>query len=287
MKASRDVDFGAVEQLVAEIAERHPELEAVVDRQSGSVMIGAADERRLEVTVQLLKSNARFDLDVGSPQVGYRETVDKRAEAIGTAVPQTGASGDPPYVRLSVEPLPHGSTAEFTNGLPEGAHSAELLTAVRAGIEDCLQAGVSWRYPVVDVQITLIEIGQGDGALDVPLMQRAARDACQSALVQAKPILLEPIIKIDVVVPEEFVGDVLGAVNARGGTILGSEHDAAKTTIAAELPTMASFGFPAFLNSLTKARASFDACISHYEPVSQWSGSEPPPAEPASAALRA
>jgi elongation factor G len=224
-------------------------------------------ELHLEVITDRLLREFKVGANVGRPQVAYRETITKEVRAEGRYIKQTGGAGDFGVVVLEVEPGEPGSGFRFANRVKGGAVPREFVSAVRQGCEEATQSGALAGYPVVDVKVRLVD-GQ---AHDVDSSERSFKIAgslgMKEALRRAEPILIEPIMAVEAVTPEEFVGAVQGDLLSRRGEITGIEVQGNGQAIRAEVPLATMFGYVSNLRSMTQGRATYTMQFSHYAQV--------------------
>jgi elongation factor G len=241
-----------------------PSFRVSTDAETGQTIISGMGELHLEIITDRLVHEFQVDANVGKPQVAYRETITDMATVEGRYVKQTGGSGDFAVVKLEVSPGEVGSGFSFESAIKGGAIPKEFVNSVRDGCEEVTQSGMLAGYPVVDVAVRLVD-GQ---AHDVDSSERsfkiAGSIAMKDALREASPILLEPIMAVEVVTPEEFVGGVQGDLNSRRGNITGFERRANGQVVTAEVPLAEMFGYVGSLRSMTQGRATYTMQFSHY-----------------------
>jgi elongation factor G len=241
-----------------------PSFRVAVDSETGQTIISGMGELHLEIITDRLVREFKVGANVGKPQVAYRETITETAKVEGRYVKQTGGSGDFAVVKIEVSPGEPGSGFSFESTIKGGAIPKEFVSSVRAGCEEVTQSGMLAGYPVVDVAVRLVD-GQ---AHDVDSSERsfkiAGSIAMKDALRDASPILLEPIMAVEVVTPEEFFGGVQGDLNSRRGNITGFERRGTAQVVAAEVPLAEMFGYVGSLRSMTQGRATYTMQFSHY-----------------------
>jgi elongation factor G len=224
-------------------------------------------ELHLEIICDRLMREFKVGANVGPPQVAYKETIRKKVRAEGRYIKQTGGSGDYGVVTVEVAPNEPGKGFEFVDATKGAPIPREFVPAVRQGCEEALQSGELAGYPVVDVRVSLID-GQ---AHDVDSSERsfkiAGSLAVREALAEAKPVLLEPIMKVEVVTPDDFVGPVQGDLNSRRGALTGIDVRSGASLVHAEVPLAAMFGYVNSLRSMTQGRATYTMQFSHYAEV--------------------
>ncbi|HEV3323573.1 MAG TPA: elongation factor G, partial [Solirubrobacteraceae bacterium] len=237
------------------------------NEETGQTEISGMGELHLEVLVDRMKREFGVEANVGRPQVSYRETVRGTAEKIeGKFVRQTGGSGQYGVVYINLEPAP-GEGFDFVNKIKGGAIPTEFIPAVQKGVEEALENGVKAGYPMVDVRVTLVdgkyhEVDSSEIAYKV-----AGSLAFKEAARRAKPVLLEPIFAVEVVTPEEFMGDVMGDLSRRRGHLHGSEQRGNAQAIHALVPLSEMFGYATDLRSNTQGRATYTMQFEGYEEV--------------------
>jgi elongation factor G len=249
------------------LAQEDPSFRVATDPETGQTIISGMGELHLEIICDRLMREFKVGANVGPPQVAYKETIRKTVRAEGRYIKQTGGSGDYGVVTVEVAPNAAGKGFEFVDGTKGAPIPREFVPAVRQGCEEALQSGELAGYPVVDVRVTLID-GQ---AHDVDSSERsfkiAGSLAVREALSQAKPVLLEPIMKVEVVTPDDFVGPVQGDLNSRRGSLTGIDVRSGASLVHADVPLAAMFGYVNSLRSMTQGRATYTMQFSHYAEV--------------------
>ena len=224
-------------------------------------------ELHLEVIVDRMLREFNVDANVGRPQVAYRETIRERAEKIeGRFVRQTGGRGQFGHVVINLEPAP-GEGFDFVNKIKGGAIPTEFIPAVEQGIEEALGSGVKAGYPMVDVRVELIDGSYHDVDSSEMAFKIAGSMAVQEAARRAKPVLLEPVMAVEVVTPEEFLGDVIGDLSRRRGKVQGQEQRGNALAVHAFVPLGEMFGYATDLRSSTQGRATYTMQFERYEEV--------------------
>jgi elongation factor G len=225
-------------------------------------------ELHLEVLVDRMLREFRVSANVGRPQVAYRETITRRARGEGRFIRQTGGRGQYGHVWLEVEPLPPGKGFEFEDAITGGVIPKEFIPAIEAGVREALEDGVLAGYPIVDIKVRVVdgsyhEVDSSDVAFKI-----AGSMALREAVRRGNPVLLEPVMKVSVVVPEQYTGDVIGDLNARRGEIQGLEpRGPGMQLIQALVPLAEMFGYATRLRSATQGRGTFTMEFDHYEKV--------------------
>ncbi len=251
------------------LSEEDPTFQVKTDENTGQTQISGMGELHLEVLVDRMKREFKVVANVGRPQVAYRETITRPARAQGRFVRQSGGRGQFGDVHLEVEPLEKGVGFEFESKIVGGAVPKEYIPAVQAGIKEALSTGVLAGYPIVDVKATLVDGSYHEVDSSEMAFKIAASIGFKEALQKGAPVLLEPVMKVEVTSPEEFTGDVMGDLSSRRGNIEGMEPRAGGVTaINSMVPLSEMFGYATDLRSTTQGRGTFTMEFSHYEPVS-------------------
>ena len=249
------------------LAEEDPTFKTYTDEETGQTIIAGMGELHLEIIVDRLLREYKVEANVGAPQVAYKETIKKSVEQDTKYARQSGGKGQYGHVRITVEPNESGKGYEFLNEITGGVIPKEYIPAVDAGIQGAMQAGVLAGYPVVDVKVHLTfgsyhEVDSSEMAFKIA-GSMAFKEACR----KADPCLLEPIMKVSVIVPEDYMGDVIGDLNSRRGQIQGMEARPGAEQIDALVPLSEMFGYATDLRSKTQGRGQYVMEPSHYEPV--------------------
>jgi elongation factor G len=253
----------ALQKLAAE----DPSFRVHTDKETGQTIISGMGELHLEIIVDRLLREFKVDANVGKPQVAYRETIRKKVEQEGKFVRQTGGRGQYGHVWITLEPLEPGGGFEFVDGTKGGTVPKEYIPAVEKGIREAFEGGVLAGYPMVDVKATLIDGSYHDVDSSEIAFKIAGSMAAKEAAAKAKPIILEPIMAVEVVVPEEFMGEVMGDINSRRGRIQGMDARAGAQVITGQVPLAQMFGYATDLRSKTQGRATYTMQFAHYEAV--------------------
>jgi elongation factor G len=271
---------------LSRLAEEDPTFQVETDQETGQTLIHGMGELHLEVIVDRLLREFNADANVGRPQVAYRETIRERVEKVeGRFVRQTGGRGQYGHVVINMEPAP-GEGFDFLNEIKGGRIPTEFIPAVEAGVEEALQSGVKAGYPMVDVRVELVDGSYHDVDSSEMAFKVAGSMAVQDASRRAKPVLLEPVMAVEVVTPEEFLGDVIGDLSRRRGKVEGQERRGNALAVEAMVPLGEMFGYATDLRSSTQGRATFTMQFERYEEVSQSVAeriTEGGPAEPVAA----
>ncbi|CAI8835155.1 elongation factor G [Methylococcus capsulatus] len=246
------------------LAQEDPSFRVRTDEESGQTVISGMGELHLEIIVDRMKREFGVDANVGAPQVAYRETIRKAVEQEGKYVRQTGGRGQYGHVWLRIEPLDPGGGYEFVNGIVGGVVPKEYIPAVDKGIQEQLQNGVLAGFPVVDVRVTLFDGSYHDVDSSEMAFKIAGSMAFKEGARKASPVLLEPIMKVEVVTPEEYMGDVVGDINRRRGIVQGMDEVPAGKVIRCEVPLSEMFGYATDLRSATQGRATYSMHFEKY-----------------------
>ncbi len=246
------------------LAKEDPSFRVSTDQESGQTIIAGMGELHLEIIVDRMKREFKVEANVGKPQVAYRETIRARVEQEGKFVRQSGGRGQYGHVWLKIEPNETGKGYEFVNGIVGGAIPREYIPAVDKGIHEACQTGVIAGYPVVDVKVTLFDGSYHDVDSSEMAFKIAGSIGFKEGFKRAKPVLLEPIMKVEVVTPEEYSGDVIGDLNRRRGQILGMDETPAGKAITAEVPLSEMFGYATNVRSMSQGRATFTMEFAKY-----------------------
>ena len=246
------------------LAKEDPSFRVSTDQESGQTIIAGMGELHLEIIVDRMKREFKVEANVGKPQVAYRETIRASVESEGKFVRQSGGRGQYGHVWLKIEPQPEGKGYEFVNDIVGGAVPREYIPAVDKGIREAVETGVIAGYPVVDVKITLFDGSYHDVDSNEMAFKIAGSMGFKEGFRKAKPVMLEPIMKVEVVTPEDYSGDVIGDLNRRRGQIQGMEDGPAGKVITAEVPLSEMFGYATNVRSMSQGRATFTMEFSKY-----------------------
>jgi elongation factor G len=249
------------------LAKEDPSFRVHTDEESGQTIISGMGELHLEIIVDRMKREFKVEANVGKPQVAYRETIRATVEQEGKFVRQSGGRGQYGHVWLKLEPQPAGKGYEFVNGVVGGTVPREYVPAVDKGIREACETGVIAGYPVVDVKITLTDGSYHDVDSSEMAFKIAGSIGFKEGFKKAKPVLLEPIMKVEVVTPEEYSGDIIGDLSRRRGQILGMEEGPSGKAIAADVPLSEMFGYATTVRSMSQGRATFTMEFGRYAEV--------------------
>jgi elongation factor G len=249
------------------LATEDPSFKVRTDEETGQTIISGMGELHLEIIVDRLLREFNVGANVGKPQVAYKETVRKSVEQQGRFVRQTGGRGQYGDVWIKLDPQEPGKGFEFVDAIKGGSIPREYISAVEKGVREATENGALAGYPVVDVKITLFDGSYHDVDSSEIAFKIAGSMAFKGAMRKASPVLLEPIMSVEVVVPEDFMGDVIGDISSRRGKVLGMDTRPAAQAIDARVPLAQMFGYATDLRSMTQGRATYTMQFSHYEPV--------------------
>jgi elongation factor G len=249
------------------LAKEDPSFRVSTDQESGQTIISGMGELHLEIIVDRMKREFKVEANVGKPQVAYRETIRGTVESEGKFVRQTGGRGQYGHVWLKLEPNSAGKGNEFINGVVGGSVPREYVPAVDKGVREAEETGVIAGYPVVDVKVTLIDGSYHDVDSNEMAFKIAGSIGFKEGFRKAKPVLLEPIMKVEVVTPEDYSGDVIGDLNRRRGQITGMDETPAGKAITADVPLSEMFGYATTVRSMSQGRATFTMEFSKYVEV--------------------
>jgi len=249
------------------LSDEDPSFRVTSDVESGQTVIKGMGELHLEIIVDRMKREFKVEANIGAPQVAYRETITKATEIDYTHKKQTGGSGQFARIKLQLDPGEPGSGRHFESSIVGGSVPKEYIPGVEKGINSVADSGVLAGFPLIDFTASLVDGAYHDVDSSVMAFEIAARQAFRDAVLQAKPKLLEPIMKVEVVTPEDYVGDVMGDLNSRRGQITGTEPRGNASVINAMVPLANMFGYVNNLRSATQGRAQFTMHFDHYEQV--------------------
>ena len=251
------------------LAQEDPSFRVTSDEESGQTVIKGMGELHLDIIVDRMKREFKVDANVGAPQVAYRETITKTADVDYTHKKQTGGSGQFARVKITLDPLPAGSGYEFDSKIVGGSVPKEYIPGVEKGINSVLETGVLAGFPMLDLKVTLTDGAYHDVDSSVMAFEMAGRAAFREGCSKAGAKLLEPVMKVEVVTPEDYMGDVIGDLNSRRGQISGTEPRGVATVINAMVPLANMFGYVNTLRSMSQGRAQYTMQFDHYEQVPQ------------------
>ncbi|MGH7815896.1 MAG: elongation factor G, partial [Candidatus Binatia bacterium] len=249
------------------LATEDPSFKVRTDEETGQTIISGMGELHLEIIVDRLLREFNVGANVGKPQVAYKETIRKAVKQQGKFIRQTGGRGQYGDVEIKLEPQQAGAGFEFVDAIKGGSIPREYIPAVEKGVKEATDNGPLAGYPVVDVKVTLLDGSYHDVDSSEIAFKIAGSMAFKQAARKASPVLLEPIMSVEVVVPEAFMGDVIGDLRSRRGKVLGMDTRPAAQAIDARVPLAQMFGYATDLRSMTQGRATYTMQFSHYEPV--------------------
>ncbi|MER3408819.1 MAG: elongation factor G [Thermoleophilia bacterium] len=263
-------DQDRLAQALQRLAEEDPTFRMRTDEETGQTLISGMGELHLEIIVDRLTREFNVNANVGRPQVAYRETAGRAVKGVeGRFVRQTGGRGQYGHVVIDLEPAEPGSGYEFIDKIVGGRIPREFIPAVDLGIQEAMESGVLAGYPVVDVRVTLVDGSYHEVDSSEMAFKMAGSIAFKEAMKRAQPKLLEPVMMVEVVTPEEYLGDVMGDLNARRGHVLGLERRGNAQVVRARVPLANMFGYATDLRSTTQGRATFTMQFDRYEEVPQ------------------
>ena len=246
------------------LAQEDPSFRVHTDEESGQTIISGMGELHLEIIVDRMKREFGVEANVGKPQVAYREAIKKPVEVEGKFIKQSGGRGQYGHVWLKLEPNDAGKGYEFIDAIKGGTVPREYIPAVDKGLQETLPNGVLAGFPVVDVKVTLFDGSYHDVDSNENAFKMAASIAFKDGMRRANPVLLEPMMAVEVETPENFVGNVIGDLSSRRGMIQGQEEVAGTMVIRAEVPLAEMFGYSTTLRSATQGRATYTMEFKHY-----------------------
>jgi elongation factor G len=262
-KADQEKMSNALQRL----AQEDPSFRVTSDVESGQTILKGMGELHLDILIDRMKREFKVEANIGAPQVAYRETLGREIEVDYTHKKQSGGSGQFARVKMIVSPNEPGQGESFTSEIVGGSVPREYIPGVEKGIDSVKDSGPLAGFPVIDFNVRLIDGAYHDVDSSVLAFEIAGRAAMREAIQKADPKLLEPIMKVEVVTPEEYMGDVIGELNSRRGQISGTESRGVATVIMANVPLANMFGYVNNLRSMTQGRAQYSMVFSHYEPV--------------------
>ena len=254
---------------LARLADEDPSFRVTTDQESGQTVIKGMGELHLEIIVDRMRREFKVEANVGAPQVAYRETITKTIEHDYTHKKQTGGSGQFARIKIRFEPLPPGSGFQFENDVVGGAVPREYVPGVEKGLKAARESGVLAGFPMIDFKATLIDGAYHDVDSSALAFEIAARACYREGIERARPVLLEPIMRVEVVTPEDYMGDVIGDLNSRRGHIQGMDARGNAHVINAMVPLANMFGYVNNLRSMSQGRATYTMHFDHYAQVPQ------------------
>jgi elongation factor G len=246
------------------LAQEDPSFRVKTDEETNQTIISGMGELHLEILVDRMKREFSVDANIGSPQVAYREAIKKPVEQEGKFVKQSGGKGQYGHVWLKIEPNEVGKGYEFVDSIKGGAVPREFIPAVDKGLKETITAGVLAGYPIEDVKVTLFDGSFHDVDSNENAFKMAASFAFKDGCKKADPVLLEPMMAVEVETPEEYMGDVMGDLSSRRGIVQGMEDNATGKVIRCEVPLAEMFGYSTTVRSLSQGRATYSMEFKHY-----------------------
>ncbi len=254
---------------LAKLAQEDPSFRVATDEDSGQTIISGMGELHLDIIVDRMRREFNVSANVGNPQVAYRETIRKAVEQEGKFIKQSGGKGQYGHVKIKIEPMEQGFGYEFVNDITGGVIPKEFIGPVDKGIQEQMESGVLAGYPMVDCKVTLFDGSFHDVDSNEMAFKVAGSMAFREGAKAASPVLLEPIMKVEIVTPEDYMGDVVGDVNRRRGTLDGIDESPSGKVIKCEIPLSEMFGYATSLRSATQGRASYSMEFDHYNEAPQ------------------
>lgn len=255
------------QQALSALGQEIPAIRIKTNSVDGQTILSGMDDLHLEVICELITHGYKIQLDVGEPRVIYLETIRKRAEAEGKYIRQTGGCGNYGHCKLRVEPNGPGQGYEFINDIKDSVIPKEYAESIDQGVQETLELGVLAGYPLVDIKVTLFDGSYHEVDSNEMAFKSAASNALKDAARKASPVLLEPVMAVEVTVPEEFTGIIIRDINSRRGHIEGVEHLAGSRVIKAEIPLAEILGYGRVIRSSTQGRASHSMRFARYEAI--------------------
>jgi len=249
---------------LGKLAQEDPSFRVHTDEESAQTIISGMGELHLEILVDRMKREFNVEANIGSPQVAYREAIKKSIDAEGKFVKQSGGKGQYGHVWLKVEPNDQGKGYEFVDAIKGGSVPREFIPAVDKGLQETIVAGVLAGYPIEDVKVTLYDGSYHDVDSNENAFKMAASFAFKDACRKADPVILEPMMAVEVETPEEYMGDVMGDLSSRRGIVQGMGDNATGKVITVEVPLSEMFGYSTTLRSLSQGRATYSMEFKHY-----------------------
>ncbi|OGL46287.1 MAG: translation elongation factor G, partial [Candidatus Schekmanbacteria bacterium RBG_16_38_10] len=252
---------------LSKLSQEDPSFKVSFDTETSQTIISGMGELHLEILVDRMLREFKVAANVGKPQVAYKETIRNSCEAEGKFIRQSGGRGQYGHVWLKVEPSEHGKGFQFINDIVGGAIPREYISAVEKGVKEATENGVLAGYPIMDVTVTVFDGSYHEVDSSEMAFKIAASMALKSAVKNAQPRLIEPVMSVEVVVPEEYVGDIIGDINSRRGHIQGMESRPGAQIVKATVPLAEMFGYATVIRSMTQGRATYTMQFSHYDEV--------------------
>ena len=261
-------DQDRIGEALQKLTEEDPTFKVKYDQETGETVISGMGELHLEVIVSRLLTEFRVGAKVGKPKVAYKETITKPVRAEGRFIRQSGGHGQYGHVWLELEPLKRGSGFEFVDRLRGGTIPRQFVPAVETGIREALETGILAGYPLIDIKATLFDGSYHEVDSSELAFKMAGSIALKDGVAKAQPVLLEPIMKLEVVTPEQFLGDTIADLNSRRGHVETVETQGEISTIRCFIPLAETFGYTTTLRSITQGRATHSLEFDHYAELS-------------------
>ena len=252
---------------LAKLAEEDPTFKAYTNQETGQTIIAGMGELHLDIIVDRLKREFKVECNVGKPQVAYKETIRNKVKVQGKFIRQSGGKGQYGDVWFEMEPLEPGKGIEFESKIVGGAVPKEYIKPIEQGMREAAESGILAGYPVTDFKVTLVDGSYHEVDSSEMAFKIAASMAFKEGMKQAKSVILEPIMKVEITVPEEYMGDVIGDVNSRRGRMEGMDGNDGMKEIHSFIPLSEMFGYATELRSRTQGRGTYSMEPSHYEEV--------------------
>jgi elongation factor G len=253
--------------VLGKMVQEDPSLRVHSNEETGQTIIQGMGELHLDIIVDRMKREYKVETNVGAPQVAYKEAIRMETQMEGKYIKQSGGRGKYGHVVIRVRPLERGQGFKFNNQIVGGVIPKEYIPAIQKGCEEVMVSGALAGYPILDVEVDLFDGSYHDVDSDELSFKEAGRIAMKDAILKANPVLLEPIMKVEIVTPTEYMGDCIGDVNSRRGQVLGSNPRGQNTVIDANVPLENLFGYISTLRGFTKGRASASMEFGHYAEV--------------------
>jgi elongation factor G len=267
IETKSQADQGKLGEALRKLALEDPSFRMHSDTETGQTIISGMGELHLEIIVDRLIREFNVEANVGKPQVAYRATVTKTVQGEGKFVRQSGGRGQYGHVQLEVEPLERGAGVQFLDKTVGGSIPKEYITAVEKGIAEAAEAGIWGGIPMIDLQIKVLDGSYHEVDSSERAFKIAASIGFKETVQRAKPVVLEPVMKTEIVVPEEYMGDILGDISSRRGKIVGMENRNGTVVIEAHVPLAEMFGYATDIRSMTQGRATYTMQFLQYEPL--------------------
>ncbi|URA11321.1 elongation factor G [Thermospira aquatica] len=264
-KSKDDID--KMNDVLRKLQEEDPTFRVKTDEETGQTLIYGMGELHLEIIVDRMLREFKVQANVGKPQVAYRETIRKSSKVESKYIRQSGGKGQYGHVIMEIEPLPEGAGFEFVDKVVGGRIPKEFIPAIQKGVEEAMNNGVIGGYPVVDVRVNVLDGSYHEVDSSEMAFKIAASKGFKDAMAQADPVLLEPIMRVDVIVPEDYLGDVIGDLSSRRAKIEGMEQKGNARVVTAKVPLGEMFGYATTLRSLSQGRANYSMVFSNYAEV--------------------